>query len=279
MMDILNAWKLNTILIENEDGKPGTGFVIRRSFELDGLTRIKFFLVTCKHVLHDDLNRRQEMNEIVLYPPVNQFDGTYKREQLILPFDASWGKIWREHPDPEVDVLVIDVSQEFFNGTYFHDAPGLDFFGTPTQLEKIGLSINVGGDIAMVGFPDLKTDEGTRRPIESEPVVYVGTLATPFDKPYILQGKISVPEFFVNLSATPGASGSPILLRPGMPWISEGKTYLGRTTPALLLGVLAETRYAPVKLSRFEGHGFSGAGLAFSATTILETLSLFVQHE
>ncbi|MBX3053166.1 MAG: hypothetical protein KF753_16905 [Caldilineaceae bacterium] len=170
------------------------------------------------------------------------------------------------------------MSDTFFGELYSQDAPGQDYFGTPNLLQKHDLPANIATDIVAVGFPDLKTDEYTNRPVGSEPVIYTGAIATPIDRSYPLQSGVNIPGFLVNLPTTPGASGSPVLLRPGMPWrTTDGKTHLGVTTPALLLGVLAETRFAPVKLSKFSGHGFSGAGLAFAASTVVETVHLFTK--
>jgi hypothetical protein len=43
----------------------------------------------------------------------------------------------------------------------------------------------------------------------------------------------------------------------------------------LLLGMIAETIYAPITVPRKATYGFAGLGLAFDGDTIVETSNLF----
>ena len=48
-----------------------------------------------------------------------------------------------------------------------------------------------------------------------------------------------------------------------------------RGTPAFLLGVIAETRHAPIRTPAGVYPSFAGLGLAFDASTIRDTMELF----
>lgn len=45
--------------------------------------------------------------------------------------------------------------------------------------------------------------------------------------------------------------------------------------PAILLGILAETRYAPIQVGESIIPSFAGLGMALDAETIKETIELF----
>lgn len=48
-----------------------------------------------------------------------------------------------------------------------------------------------------------------------------------------------------------------------------------QTAPPLLLGIIAEARYAPIETPTYDFLSFAGLGLAFNAQTIIETIELF----
>jgi hypothetical protein len=54
---LVDTWLYATMLIENEWGERGTGFLVRRSINITGNSKI--FLVTNKHVLNKNSDYRQ----------------------------------------------------------------------------------------------------------------------------------------------------------------------------------------------------------------------------
>ena len=268
------------MLVENEHGNTGTGFLIKPSFKGDGgYTRIKWFLVTNKHVLHLDAQKREQATEIVLYPRTREIDGSVSRRQEIVGLVTETGeKIWREHPDPNVDVLIIDLTGLILENTFIeHDAFGLEAFGDPASVKQWKIDITLGTEVGMIGYPNLLTGRGESRTPTSDPLVYRGTLATPFDH-VLPESDRTVRGFLINATGIPGASGSPVILWPGQQVTFQGRTFLGSRTPPLLLGILAETRFGEVQVSRFGGQAFADACMAYSADTIIETLMLFTRE-
>ncbi len=71
----------------------------------------------------------------------------------------------------------------------------------------------------------------------------------------------------------PGSSGSPVALKPLTTRYVRENIQIQSST--LLLGIIAETRYAPVRTPTFETLSFAGLGLAFDTETIIETIDLF----
>jgi hypothetical protein len=66
----------------------------------------------------------------------------------------------------------------------------------------------------------------------------------------------------------------PVVLKPTAGRIVDGKLSFA-PRPSLLLGVLAETRYASVRAAAADIPSFAGLGLAFDVETISETIEQF----
>jgi len=64
------------------------------------------------------------------------------------------------------------------------------------------------------------------------------------------------------------------VLKPNSGQYVKGNIVMG-FTPSLLLGIIAETRYAPVRTSQGDIPSFAGLGLAFNVETVKETIELF----
>jgi hypothetical protein len=80
--------------------------------------------------------------------------------------------------------------------------------------------------------------------------------------------------FLVDGAIIPGSSGSPVVLPPVSVRNVHGRLQI-QTFPLLLLGIIAESRYAPLITPTTDYLSFSGLGLAFDAQTIMETIELF----
>jgi hypothetical protein len=76
--------------------------------------------------------------------------------------------------------------------------------------------------------------------------------------------------FLIDGAIIPGSSGSPVIVKPSLFRSIEGN-YVSDYFPPLLIGIVSE--YRNIHTPNFES--FANLGLAFDASTILETLSLF----
>lgn len=266
---MLDFWMSVTMLIEVEGVGFGTGFLIRPTFQgpSQGAKVIKFFVVTNKHVLGDE---RHKLPIVTLYPRVAPSQqGT--RDVLDIPLhDPSGVPVVFEHPDPKVDILLIDVTEQILSNTSIeHDAPSQDVFYLPSTVAPGSLHVEVGTPIAIVGYPGIETGNGPVAQQYNEPIVYHGTVATSPDHSYNEDGK-ALPGFLINATAIPGHSGSPVILDPRTPLVIDGRQYLGQFVSPYLVGILAQTRFATVKGSNHKV--FAGAAFVHGAHTIIETL-------
>ena len=80
--------------------------------------------------------------------------------------------------------------------------------------------------------------------------------------------------FLIDGAIIPGSSGSPVILKPTPGRFVKGNIIM-TIPPPILLGVIAETKYAPIQSSGKDVHSFAGLGLAFDAETARETIELF----
>lgn len=271
----LEAWSTITMLVENDWGEKGTGFLVKLNIVQKGINYVKFFLASCKHVLNKDAQRRNEAEEITLFPLVRQVDHSLQREERTLTLRREHGaKIWGIHPNPEVDVIVFDVSELIFQGMRIeHDAPDAKILVNAEWVKKLG--IKPDDEVVIIGFPDIE------RLKTSRPVYRAGTISTPLGErvQFRREAEIhSLPAFLVDGQTIPGSSGSPVLLRPTIGRIIDGKNYFTMTVPPLLLGILAETTFAEVEYGSFKGWTFSGMGVAFDADSITETILHYMDN-
>jgi len=271
--EALEAWARITMLIENDWGEKGTGFLVKPAINVNGSSYIKFFLVSCKHVLNRDAKLREQAEEITIYPLVRQSSGSMQREPISLNLRYEDGsQVWRGHPDPDVDVIVFDVTDLIINDMRTeHGAPGLEVFVSGEWIKRLGITTNDA--VTTIGFPDMGRSE------TSDPVFRSGTISTSLGKRIEFQnekGGCALRAFVVDGEAIPGSSGSPVLLKPTVGRVISGRNYFGMSVPPVLLGVLAETTYAKVEYESFSGWTYSRMGIAFDADTILDTIKLYV---
>lgn len=270
----LKAWTKITMLIENDWGEKGTGFLIKPVIKVNGIQHIKFFLVTCKHVLGKEPEHREQIEELTIYPLIRQVDGSLQRQATTLRLRYEDGsKIWKGHPNPNVDVMVFDVTELILHDTRIeHDAPDQSKFISDEWMRR--LRVTTRDEVVAIGFPDIG------RPENSEPILRTGTISTPIGKKIEFREGSNVSTlqaFAIDGEAIPGSSGSPVLLRPNIGRVIGERNYLGLPVPPLLLGVLAEATFAKVEYGNFSGWAYSGLGIAFDANTIVDTVGLYVQ--
>lgn len=270
---VADSWMYTTMQIENQWNQLGTGFLVVRHLD-DKYSKI--FLVTNKHVLHKEAESRLHAKYIDLHFTITEPDGsmTGKSGRVVLDFDGS--KIWREHPNTDVDVLAFDVTQVIINIPQItKKLVGYDSFSDLQRIKE--LDITAGDEILVVGYP-----LGLRQGETNLPLVRGGIISTRigevFEDDYNEQdGTIrrrSLRGFLIDGATIPGSSGSPVILKPISGRRVE-KTIRMKPAPAILLGIVAETRYAPINVEGGYILSFAGLGLAFDAETIKETIELF----
>jgi S1-C subfamily serine protease len=271
---IAESWIYTTMLIENEWGESGSGFLVSRQIdEKHG----RVFLVTNKHVLNKEAEMRQSASWVKLYLNYQNENGSITGKTAKLALNLNDGsKRWREHPDQDIDVLAFDVSALIAKYPQIKGKwANYSDFGDQNKREE--LDVTMGDEIMVIGYP-----LGLRQGKTNFPLVRSGIIATRIGETLeddykesngtirkrILRG------FLIDGATIPGSSGSPVVLKPTTGRLVKGKILMS-LAPAILLGIIAETRYAPVHTLKGDTLSFAGLGLAFDAETVKETIELF----
>ena len=270
---IAESWIYATMLIENEWGDRGTGFLVARELE-DGGGRV--FLATNKHVLHREAQMRQIATRVLLHLSIRDEDGSIAGKVAELPLNLEDGSnVWREHPDRDVDVLAFNVTPLLVqHPQIIRKWPRYSLFADHAKLDE--LEITIGEDILVIGYP-----LGLRHAKSNFPLVRSGIIATRIGEN--LEDEVEergirrrrlLRGFLIDGAVVPGSSGSPVILKPSIGRFKGGGINIG-SSPPLLLGIVAETKYAPVRTPSGTIPSFAGLGLAFDAETVRETIELF----
>lgn len=270
--EIETTWSHTTVLIETPFGGRGTGFLVGRPA---GENQWKTFLVTNKHVLHAEKKKRESIDSVRLHINLTKGDELVG-EVVDHTLREKGGPIWREHPDPDVDVLAIPAAALFnsIKGCANKLAPEAWFAVAQTRKD---LDISAGEEIIVVGYPS-----GIRQGKTNLPLVRQGIISTRIGEELheevpIAGGGVKIRKtraFLIDGATIPGSSGSPVVLKPVIGRRQGNNIMMGSTTP-VLLGIVAETRFAPIQVQGGQIPGFAGLGLAFEVETIVETLDLF----
>ena len=100
-MSVINDYWIKTTCQVITDEGTGTGFL------LGVKNKKKIFFVTNKHVINKNKEKRHETSEIKLLINSEDADGTVKKDNLLINYGTNQ---WREHPDDDVDVFVLDIT-------------------------------------------------------------------------------------------------------------------------------------------------------------------------
>lgn len=269
---IAETWTYATVLIENEWGGMGTGFLVSRNIDEGG---VRVFLVTNKHVLHEEKVQRDKATRIRLHMNKKDAAGNLVGEVFDVALGTGADRPWQEHPDSDVDVLAFDITPLLIARPDIEKKwANYDLF---LNKEKIAeLDITMGDDIVTIGYP-----LGLRHRTSNLPLIRSGIIATRIGESLedevrtggVIRRRV-LRGFLIDGATIPGSSGSPVVLKPVIGRFVKGNIQMGATQP-ILLGIVAETRYAPVRTPAGHIPSFAGLGLAFDAATVRETIELF----
>jgi len=271
---ISRTWIFATMIIKNEWNQLGTGFLVSRPInEKQG----KVFLVTNKHVINKKEELREKASAISLFFNIKEENGSIAGKGIELRLSFENGKKrWIEHPERDVDVLCIDITDLIVKYPQMEKKwATYSDFGIKDKLQE--LEVTIGDDIMVIGYP-----MGLKHRTTNHPLVRSGIIATKIgdsleDEIKEENGEIRkriLRGFLIDGATIPGSSGSPVVLKPVPARFTRKGITMG-SPPVILLGILSETRYAPIKIGKNVIPSFAGLGLAFDAETIKETIELF----
>jgi hypothetical protein len=257
------AWIYATVRIVNDWGDAGTGLLIERD--------TRYFLVTNKHVLGVDAHRRAEAAAVTLH--LNRDDGGGSLTKLELPLNLDSThvtKLWREHPDADVDVLAFEIT-EFLAGHNEVNYEAVPFAEVADGERRMELDISIGDDVLVIGYP-----KGIEHLTSNVPIVRNGIIASYIGDELRVEDSDGsqarmVRGFLVDGAVMKGSSGSAVVLKPAGTRIMTGGIALGES-PAVLLGIVAESVHVP---QPGLAPGFGGLGFALVGETVREVIELF----
>ncbi len=270
---LVSGWLYATVPIDNPQGESGTGFLVFRKIAAD---QGRVFLVTNKHVVCRDPAARPNVTHVVCHFNTKEPDGSLGKSFGQIPLKNHDGSTrFREHPDPDTDVYAIDVTDVMnLNPTLEKRWVGYDMFAD--EAKRTELDITAGEEVVTIGYP-----LGLRQGDSNFPLIRQGVIATKIGVP--LKDKVrdgagvrdrTLRAFLIDGATIPGSSGSPVILKPVIGRIQGNSIVMG-SAPPVLLGIVAETKYAPVQTCTGVIPGFADLGLAFDVETISETIELF----
>lgn len=272
---VSDFWLYNTMMIENEYGGHGTGFLVFRPSE-GGSNEGKVFLVSNKHVLNKDSELRNKATKIILHLNIRKQDQSIVAHEAEISLNIEGSKSYREHPSEDVDVIAFEITQLLAQYPFIEkQIVTYEMLLTAKAIED--WDIKIGDEVLTIGYP-----EGVRHRTSNLPLVRSGIIATrigetledDYKEPDGVFRKRILRGFLIDGAVIPGSSGSPVVLKPLATRYVKGRIQMS-TAPLLLLGIIAESRYAPIKTPSFDYLSFAGLGLAFDAQTIIETIELF----
>ena len=169
---VSDFWVYKTMLIENEYGGTGTGFLVFRPAK-EGSEEGKVFLVTNKHVLNPDPNLRSSATKINLHLNVKNEDQSIAAHEAELPLSFTDGhKRYKEHPSEDVDVMAFNITQLLAEYPIIEKKIATyQMLVTPQGIKD--WDPKIGDPILTIGYPS-----GIKDRITNFPFVRDGIIAT-----------------------------------------------------------------------------------------------------
>lgn len=269
---IAQNWVYATVLLYNEWGKVGTGFLVCRNLTQDKPIG-KIFIVTNKHVLNEDFDKRRSATKIEIFFNTND-QGKLKPQRYTLSLQPPNQK-WKEHPSLDIDVLAIDATEIIlsFPG---HALKWVDYSLFADQNILKNEDITIGEEVLIIGYP-----QGLSQGHSASPLVRQGIVATKIGEPITFirpdKSNVFIPAFLVDGGVVPGSSGSPVVLKPVNSRLVGSTIQMGTAKP-YLLGIISTTQIVTVGDRVKSFNSLAGLGTAIDATQIRETIELFFQQ-
>ena len=261
---ISEQWAGATVRFTNRWGVTGSGFLVHRR---GGDERVRTFFVTNKDLIKRDLQKRADARYLILHLNVRLQDDSVVGKEFKCPLNDSVGRrLWREHDERDTDIYAADV-------TYLYDSHRGSITNKPVAYDLLASSellderkIGVGDDIMILGYPDAFS---LGHPGDVNlPIVRQGIIATALDGVFEARTEIrGLPivrrrrGFMIDVGTMRGSGGGPVVLKA-----NAGDDSL----PALLVGIVAETRF-----TMEESVKFSGLGFAFGSGLVRDTIDKF----
>src|SRR5437867_6039891 len=230
---IAESWLYATVLVENQHGAKGTGFLVSRMIDEKNA---RIFLVTNKHVIGQDQKARAATETLTLHLNLKDPNGKLRGESLFIAVHGTrpqnmWGQLYREHPDPDVDVLAFDITVAIMAKIGIANK-WADYSDFANRKKLDELDVTIGDDVMVVGYP-----LGLRHRETNFPLVRSGVIATKIGEtledevqdPNGAKRKRTLRGFLVDGATIPGSSVSPVVLKP----------VFGRKVQDMLIGELA----------------------------------------
>lgn len=205
----------------------GTGFFY--IYDFGGYK--KTFLVTNRHVIEKSQNGNIRFHLSTLPFPNKEL---IPDQNVNIDFsDAHWSSLWKFHPNSEIDIAVIDITDieselDSRNQHIYYNA-----LCSSNNLIKTDdyHSVSSIEQVVFVGYPKGLIDTHNLLPIARH-----GYTASPLK--YDFDGK---KEFLIDAAVFPGSSGSPVcILNEGVPFVDSNNTLRLDDTRFIFLGVLSE---------------------------------------
>ena len=271
---VSGGWLHATVPIDNPYGESGTGFLVARALSQN---ESRIFLVTNKHVVCKDPGRRATTPFIMCHFNTLNDDGSPGKTSGQIPLRNPDGLVrYREHADSDTDVCAFDVTDVMVLNPSIQKR-WISYAAFGIEQKRIELDISAGEEIVTIGYP-----MGLRQGDSNFPLIRQGMIATRIGERIHDQ----VPEgnggnrsrtmraFLFDGATIPGSSGSPVLLKPTTGRLVGNSLMFGES-PIVLLGIVAETKFAPINLNGTTTPNFAGLGVAFDAETIIEVIEMF----
>src|SRR5579871_3943156 len=282
---LTEIWVRTTLRVLNERQEACTGFLVARPTQ-DG-DAYRCFLITTRHVLARALLDHTPGNRVSIQFNTLANDGSLIGTSAELNLiDEAGSRRWREHPDPEVDVLAIEVTESSSWLTGSEAPPDLagamaavtyELFSDQSTLAE--LDVSVGEDVLIIGYAPRVRHHRHHRPL-----VRVAMIASEIGDHLEVDGEgegsgcaHTLRGFLIDggFGVEPG---SPVVLRP-MPTRMGNGSDASAPTPLLLLGIVGDMTSTAAQPSLFARSPLAGLRLVFDAETIRETIELFFAAE
>jgi len=264
---LVDNWLFATVPVVSPRGQVGTAFLVWRTHDEH---TARAFLVTAGHVIRGDGSSVPEKISCVF----NTEGGG--AATITLRLDAGPGGNFRQHPDEDVDVAAVEVTKVIADHPEI-EKRWVDVDSFADAARRSELDVTVGEEVLVLGYPLGLHQGDTPLPLVRQGIISSAIGSRVRDRGRTPTGPVrerALRAFLVDGATVPGASGSPVVLKPVVGRRVHDDVVL-EPAPPVLLGIMAETKYAPERDGRDEVPGFTGLGLAFEAETIEETIDMF----